>query len=235
MIRILTKEQVEVLYNFCENEEVFAYDLQVEIVDHLATSIEDQWKSNPEITFEDAVENLYSKFGLKEFRELEKQMARQLKRKFNLILWRYFLEFFKLPKIIVSVVLTLFIFVLLQSVNNNTWVIIIYCVPFSIASIYYNFVLFPKKIEIKTAEGKSFLTLNYLENINRSTGSIVQLPLIVMLFSSSLHLQYTNMFFAEILISIILSILTVLMYGYFFFLPKKIKEHFMANFAEFVK
>lgn len=235
MSRILTKDEVEVLFYFCENEDVYEYDLQVEIVDHLASSIEDHWKINPETTFEEAVENLYSKFGWKEFRKLKKQIARQLKRKFRRILLQNFIEYFRLPKIAITALLFIMLFSLLQMVDNNSLVIILLSVPISLVSIYYNFVLFPKNIEIKPTRGKSFLILKYLESINIQAGKLTFLPLIVPIITMGWHLKYTNALYLEVLIAAILSSFAVLMYGYYFFLPKKIKEYFMLNYSEFAQ
>jgi hypothetical protein len=233
MSRKLTKEEIAVLFYFCENEEVYDYDLQIELVDHLASYIEDQWKADPEIEFEAAVENLYSKFGWKEFRKLERQIARQLKRKFRRMLWQNFLEYFRLPKIAITLIIMVSVFSVLRMTENNSLAIIILTVPISLVSIYYTFILFPKKIKVKTTHNKSFMILEYLESISKITGSIVQLPLFAILFSDVF--KYTNTISEEILISVIISMLAVFLYGYFFFLPKKIRKYFMSYYSEFAQ
>ena len=48
----LTAEQIEQLYVFTRQHYVEYYDLQTELVDHLANAIEQQWESNPKLTFE---------------------------------------------------------------------------------------------------------------------------------------------------------------------------------------
>jgi hypothetical protein len=233
MNRKLTKEEVAVLFYFCENEGVCDYDLQIELVDHLASHIEDQWKTDPEIEFETAVENLYSKFGWKEFRKLETQMKRQLKRKFRRMLWQNFLEYFRLPKIAVTFIIMVSVFSVLRVTENNSLAIIILTIPFSLVSLYYAFILFPKKIKVKTTHNKSFMILKYLESKSTLTGSIIQLPLFAITFSRVF--KYTNTISEEILISAIISILTVFLYGYFFFLPKKIRMYFMLHYSEFAQ
>jgi hypothetical protein len=40
------------------------YDLQTELVDHLANAIEQQWQENPKILFEDALQMEFKKFGV---------------------------------------------------------------------------------------------------------------------------------------------------------------------------
>ncbi len=235
MNRKLTEEQVKKLFAFCESKDVYDYDLQIEIVDHLASAIEEQWKHDPCITFGWAFKNIYSKFGWRDFRKLERQLERQLKRKFRRMLWQNFIEYFRFPKIAVTVLLFIMLFSLLQIADNNSLLIILLTVPLSLASIYYNFVLFPERIEIKPIREKSFLILRYLESINNQAGKLTFLPLTVPLITMGWHLKYTNTLYLEVLIAAVLSLFAVLMYGYFFFLPKKIKEHFMLNYSEFAQ
>ncbi len=235
MSRKLTEEQVRKLFAFCESKDVYDYDLQIEIVDHLASAIEEQWKHDPGITFGWALKNIYLKFGWHDFRKLERQLERQLKRKFRRMLWQNFIEYFRFPKIAITVLLFIMLFSLLQIADNNSLLIILLTVPLSLASIYYNFVLFPKKIEIKSIREKSFLILRYLESINNQAGKLTFLPITVPLITMGWHLKYTNTLYLEVLIAAVLSLFAVLMYGYFFFLPKKIKEHFMLNYSEFAQ
>lgn len=47
--------QIERLYQFTRQHYVEWYDLQTELVDHLANAIEQQWQENPNISFEDAL------------------------------------------------------------------------------------------------------------------------------------------------------------------------------------
>ena len=54
----LTPEQIDRLYQFTRQHYVEWYDLQTELVDHLANSIEAQWQENPKKnSFEDALQN----------------------------------------------------------------------------------------------------------------------------------------------------------------------------------
>ena len=50
----LTEPQIQELYAFTRQHFVEHYDLQTELVDHLANDIEQQWQVQPKLTFEDA-------------------------------------------------------------------------------------------------------------------------------------------------------------------------------------
>ncbi len=62
MTRTITTEETKKLFKFCHVHFVYHYDLQVELVDHLASSIEEQWETNPELSFEEALYNTFRKF-----------------------------------------------------------------------------------------------------------------------------------------------------------------------------
>lgn len=52
----LNAEQVERLYAFTRQHYVEYYDLQTELVDHLANAIEEQWQKNPKLSFDAALQ-----------------------------------------------------------------------------------------------------------------------------------------------------------------------------------
>ena len=52
----LSAEQIERLYQFTRQHYVEYYDLQTELVDHLANAIEEQWQQNPKLSFEEALQ-----------------------------------------------------------------------------------------------------------------------------------------------------------------------------------
>ena len=48
----VSASQIEKLYRFTRQHYVEYYDVQSELVDHLANGIEEQWKEDPEIPFQ---------------------------------------------------------------------------------------------------------------------------------------------------------------------------------------
>jgi hypothetical protein len=64
MNKQLTEAQIESLHMFCEFHGVKYYDVQVELVDHLASAIENRWENEPNIGFEQALNDVYSAFGV---------------------------------------------------------------------------------------------------------------------------------------------------------------------------
>lgn len=72
----LTEEQINLLFKFVEKKFVKEYDLQVELVDHLACRTEDLMTSDPSISFDRSSEKVYADFGLFGFAKLVKERTR---------------------------------------------------------------------------------------------------------------------------------------------------------------
>src|SRR6185436_13309592 len=96
----LIKEQIDRLYQFTVQHYVEYYDLQTELVDHLANAIEQQWQDNPKISFEDALQVEFKKFGVFGFMDVIEEKQRALSKRYYKLIWMHFRKFFKIPKII---------------------------------------------------------------------------------------------------------------------------------------
>lgn len=65
--RQVTQDQITDLFAFVRRKRVRFYDLQVELVDHLATGIERIWTKKPEVSFAAARDRVYREFGITGF------------------------------------------------------------------------------------------------------------------------------------------------------------------------
>src|SRR5690606_16922227 len=111
----LSVDQIEQLFAFTKKHLVEHYDVQVELVDHLANAIEEQWKENPNISFDDALEKEYKNFGVFGFSGLVEQKQAALKNHYWKIIKKEFINFFSVPKVILTVVM---FYVLFQFYSN---------------------------------------------------------------------------------------------------------------------
>ena len=107
-------EQIERLYRFTREHFVEHYDLQTELVDHLSNAIEDQWKENPKLSFEDALQKEFKKFGVFGFMDVVGQRQIALGKKYNLLIWKHFKEYFSVPKIVGTIALVFGLFYFLK-------------------------------------------------------------------------------------------------------------------------
>ena len=81
----LTPEQIDSLYQFTRQHYVEWHDLQTELVDHLANAIEQQWQENPKISFEDALQIEFKKFGIFGFMDVVEKRQAALNKRYNKI------------------------------------------------------------------------------------------------------------------------------------------------------
>ena len=77
---MLTKEQIDYLFDFCKVNGVKPYDVQVELVDHLANGIEKELAEHPDWSFQQALDVVFVSFGHQKFAPLlqEKRKAARL-------------------------------------------------------------------------------------------------------------------------------------------------------------
>ena len=95
----LTDQQIEQLFAFTRRKYVRYYDLQVELVDHLATSIEEEMDANPQLGFEHALQKVYNRFGIFGFAKVVQERESSLLKYNRKIWWDIFKSFFTIPRI----------------------------------------------------------------------------------------------------------------------------------------
>jgi hypothetical protein len=110
----LTEDQIQELYRFTQQHFVEWYDLQTELVDHLANDIESILTNNPSLTFNEAKDKSFKKFGICGFQDVVIKKQKALRKKYWKLVWHFFKDYFKLPKIILTIVLTSFVHDLLN-------------------------------------------------------------------------------------------------------------------------
>ncbi|TAG53141.1 MAG: hypothetical protein EAZ29_06000, partial [Runella slithyformis] len=106
----LTGDQIDALFDFVARKNVKYYDLQVELVDHLASEIERKQSEKPNIYFEQALQQVYEGFGVFGFEDFVSNAHRQLLIKQRKKWWCYFKAFWTLPKIFLSLAFFGFVF-----------------------------------------------------------------------------------------------------------------------------
>jgi len=110
----LTNPQIENLYKFTRQHYVYHYDVQTELVDHLANDIEEIWQAQPDLSFINARDKSFKKFGIFGFMDVVEAKQKQMNKRYWKILLRFAKEWFTLPKIITTALIFLGFFIVLQ-------------------------------------------------------------------------------------------------------------------------
>ncbi len=230
MNRKITAEETEKLFQFCHQHFVYHYDLQIELVDHLASAVEEQWETDSDLTFEEGLYRSFRKFGITGFSKIKEQKRKELNRKYNRVLMKYLLEFFGWPKVLMTFAFT--IVTLLKTVNTDMWIIGPYFGILTVFIIYYYYKIFPKRFKIDKIKGKKFLMLETLKNAQFMTVIFIQVPFQIPNFYNFTHATLNNNL-AVFVLSFFIVLFTIALFGEMFYVPEKIKEDFNQQFPEF--
>ena len=132
----LTDKNIAQLYQFTQDHYVDWYDLQTELVDHLANDIEEIWKENPSISFEKARDISFKKFGIFGFGEIVEKKQNALSKQYWLMIWKEFKSFFKLPKIILTLFFMVGTYYLFSFFNNSYFIFSLFLISMAVLPIY---------------------------------------------------------------------------------------------------
>ena len=114
----LTKNQIDELYKFTRKHYVYHYDVQSELVDHLANDIENIWQETSNLSFEQARDKSFKKFGIFGFMDVVEKKQSQMTKKYYKIIFKFAKEWFRLPKIVLTLAM-IYGFYKLQNVESS--------------------------------------------------------------------------------------------------------------------
>ncbi|SFN46353.1 hypothetical protein SAMN04487989_101598 [Bizionia echini] len=223
----LTDSHIENLYAFTRQHYVEYYDLQTELVDHMANDIEVIMDKNPTMSFEDALDKSFKKFGIFGFMDVVEQRQKAMSKIYMKLLWNYAKDWFRLPQII----LTITIFTTLYTVFSTEIGSYIFIASYIILCMF----LFVKTIRInrdikRKREAKEKLWL--LEDMifrNAGLGTLVLGPQVFQLVNLTDN-------FSGLIPIICASVFTVIIiYTYIsaIILPKNATFHLQETYPEY--
>ena len=156
---MLTNDQIDQLHDFCYKHSVRYYDVQVELVDHLANAIEAKMAQNPRLRFEEALHQVHKSFGVCGFAPLVAEKQKAVDRQNRKLLWQLFKEQFRWPKVFLALVIFATSYTLMQvyPILVFTIVAILSLIIVAIFIIVNSFRL--QRLEKKS--GKEFLLVQF--------------------------------------------------------------------------
>ncbi|MBT8298957.1 MAG: hypothetical protein KJO52_11555, partial [Maribacter sp.] len=116
----LTSDQIQELYKFTRKHFVEHYDLQIELVDHLANGIDEQMALQPKLTFKEALDLEFKKFGIFGFHDVVKEKTKAMEKRYWKIFFRFYREYFKLPKVLMLFAVSALLFLVLRALPGET-------------------------------------------------------------------------------------------------------------------
>lgn len=135
MQRKLTSEEIGALHAFVRKHYVEFYDVELELVDYLANDIETQWQKDTQLSFEQALEVAFKKFGVFGFSDVVELKVNQLYMSYVKMILREVGSFLTVPKIIFSFALYLLLFTI-GYVYQETGIWVLYIIFFLLTGFY---------------------------------------------------------------------------------------------------
>jgi hypothetical protein len=225
----LTEEQINRLYQFTRQHYVEWYDLQTELVDHLANAIEQQWQENPKILFEDALQMEFKKFGVFGFMDVVEKRQLALQKRYSKLVWKHFKKFFTIPKIVITLFSTVLFFLIFRNYSQAeiliTTLFMLVLITFWISLFYQSR---KNKKEYKTT-GKKWLFKDIIFG-HSSFAGLSYIPVQVMLhvdFGQNIGILKAA-FFSLLFIS-----MTLCEYIILVIIPSKAEEYLKETYPEY--
>lgn len=225
MPNTLTTQQIEALYSFTKQHYVDYYDLQTELVDHLANAIETQWEFNPNLDFYEALQIEFKKFGVFGFSDVVTTRKKALGKKYQKLLSRYFIHFFKLPLILITLPA---IFVLYKIIQLEPLVYVPLVISIQGAS-FVKVMWLKKKYNAKVAITKRRWLL---EEIIYKASTVVGFMGVTMQF---IQFTFQNKIYPAILVIMPIVLVVTALHNYvvLFVIPSKAKEHLKNTYPDY--
>ena len=224
MDKKVTAAQIDELYAFTRAHFVEYYDLQTELVDHLANAIEGIWQQRPNLTFKEALDIEFKKFGIFGFSDVVEQRQKALGKKYYRLMWGYFKQFFKLPHLILTLGITFLTYKLI-AFEPTFFIYLQMCLIITIVykTIHYKG-MYGKKVK---DTGRKWLFEEIIYNCGGIFG-FIGLPLQFFQFTFK-----EPGFFTISMLTVFLVVIALLSYVMLFIIPAKAEEHLKAAYPEY--
>ena len=214
----VSEEEVVRLYQFTRQHYVEYYDVQTELVDHLANGIEARWQKNPEIPFEEALQKEFKKFGIYGFSDVVEKRQRAMEKKYWKIIWKEARSIIQEPKMAFSILFLFCLSFFLLTFQEGVYALMAVVLILLLVTI----VFMAKKTAILKKKKKKGEKIYLLEAIIFNAGgsfSLIWLPFHVLNLSDVSGNIYVNLLMATFIVIIALT-----SYICFYKLPKKRDE-----------
>ncbi len=224
----LSAEQIERLYQFTRQHYVEYYDLQTELVDHLANAIEEQWQQSPKLSFEEALQIEFKKFGVFGFMDVVEKRQSTLNKKYSKIVWNELKEFFTIPKIIGTFLAIGIVFYLLKQLQGDFWIVQSLFFILIISYFVGMMILMRRNKRRNKQNGKKWLLKEIIFGYSSSAG-LINLPI-----QFAIHLKGENYHDGFLLLfSFLLITLGLTEYIMLILIPSKAEDFLRETYPEY--
>lgn len=233
-MKTLTTAQIQSIYDFTAKKYIKYYDVQLELVDHIANRIEELQAEDSKLSFEQAMQSVYKSFGVYGFTKVQEQKMFERQSYWKRQIWSYVKSYFKLPKVLITLMLSLSIFMfmrqgylypLISDIDYSLWILM--------TSIIGMIVLIPLLI---LAKRRLISTQKELLCVDAYMGVIAYFLLL------PLHIFIDPLFFCPptlpwfvlLSVSVFISCVIILMHAMIFVFPERLKSEVELHYKHLI-
>ncbi|PVX45912.1 hypothetical protein C8C85_1721 [Flavobacterium sp. 103] len=226
----LTAQQIDQLYAFTRRHYVEWYDLQSELVDHLANAIEHESEQNPNRNFEEILNKEFQKFGVFGFMHVVEERQKFLNKKYTRLIWSYYKEFFGLPKIILTVALVFGVHTINQLIASTDFFPTV-VVFFLLVSGFFTF---KKRYYFKKKAKETRLKWLFEDiMLNRVSLMLFLLPSMIINFFNPFRDNFVPSGWSVILAEIAFVLVGLLVFIQLIIIPKRVASDLEKTYPEY--
>ncbi|MEC5164799.1 hypothetical protein RCH18_000521 [Flavobacterium sp. PL11] len=228
----LTSSQIDQLFTFTQQHYVEYYDLQSELVDHLANAIEMQWQVNPKCFFDEALNIEFNKFGVFGFMDVVEKRRIALSKKYNGLVWQHSKDFFGVPKIFLTVAMTLLLFTFIKLSLYKEWIIVGFYILLVGFTFYEMFRNRKTRKERKKSNDKKWLFESIINQYGTFSATII-LPLNFLLQLINHGDSFLTNDYWILVISFLFVLFSLILFIVFKIIPSKVGIYLEATYPEY--
>lgn len=225
----VSPQQINRLFQFTDQHFVDYYDVQLELVDHLANAIEEQWQEDPNKDFETALQEEFKKFGVFGFLEVVEARQEAMQKRYHQLMWKEAKEFLKLPKVFITAACFIILFTIITRIPYGIFILVVLILPLIV--VFFSTLFSRRKKEKATSKNnnrKPYLLESLILQAGQ-IGSYIALPIQIFIFIPN-HL--VSNFWVGIIYGVLLTAFTLVFYITLFLLPRKRDEILQDAYPE---
>lgn len=222
---MITEKEYKYLFEYTGRHYSRYYDVQHEVIDHLASMIEDIRERNPSIGFKSALNIAYKSMPGKEFDKVIDEKEKSLKKYWRRQIGKYLLEYLQWPLMLKTIGLTMTIYLILTLFSSY-----IFAGLGLILILIFGVLGFFIWRSLKEKEDQ-YLSLNAFLKV--ATGAWF-LPIYVLNYIDILQRFLSFELYVKIIASLVISVFLILTYIVFVVIPNKIREDVFDRYESLI-
>jgi len=227
----ISENHITELYKFTREHFVEHYDVQTELVDHLANDIEQTWKAQPNLNFQEARDVSFKKFGVFGFMDVVEQKQKAMSKRYWNILRRFLKEWFTLPKIILTGIIFMLFLTILQSTYAEE-ILLVAIVVLVLVDLYSLFKSRRKRKRNKVKKEKIFLLESMIGETRNSFSVLVFINVFNIINITDASFNSMSLFLL-ILVAVFATLMCLVFYITAFVMPSKAEELLTETYPEY--